>query len=109
MKQFRNVDPTCEMVVVQFDQELGRCPTTVNMTPCVCPGGKYWLSYGLPGTPRCLSAGELAMLQGIGKEEVDHFGLHEMPPSLLQNCAGNSFSGAVCMSIFMVVLMAWDR
>ena len=51
MKQFRNVDPTCEMVVVQFDQELGRCPTTVNMTPYVCPGGKYWLSYGCQEPP----------------------------------------------------------
>ena len=109
MEQCQGMDLQAQMVIIQFDQELGRCPIAVGKVPCVCPRGSYWVTSGLLGAPRCLGATELAVMQGVGHEEANAFGLHDLPHNRLQDFVGNAFSGTVCMSVFVAALSAWRR
>ncbi len=110
LKQVANIDPTVTTTVLQYDQEVHRCPVGVGFAPCICPKGQYWVSYGHGGMPpRPLTAAELAALQGIGAEELLCFNLTHVPSALLRDLAGNAFSGSVCLCVFLAVLAAWDR
>ena len=58
---------------------------------------------------RPLHAWELAALQGIGEEEFLFFGIQSVPPNLIQDLAGNSFSGNICTAVLLSTLVAWRR
>ena len=105
MKQVCDINPIQKRVIFQYCQSVHRCPTGVGQIPCICPKGKYWDSI----LQRPLHAWELAALQGIGEEEILFFGLQSVPPNLIQDLAGNSFSGNICTAVLLSTLVAWRR
>ena len=44
LKQVKRIDPTFRTAVLQIDQEFHRCPTGLDVVPCVCPQGAYWIT-----------------------------------------------------------------
>jgi len=109
LKQVKHIDPTMRTAVLQIDQELDRCPTGLDVVPCVCPQGAYWITSGARGAPRFLGAAEVALLQGVGPDEVECYGLQAVPRQLLRDLAGNAFNGAVCNVVLLVALSGWHR
>ena len=109
LKQVKNIDPTTCTVVLQIDQEVERCPTGLGVVPCIAPKGVYWVTCGVQGAPRLLSAQEVAKLQSIGPQEFGCYGLHVVPQRLVRDLVGNAFNGAVCNVVLLAALSAWQR
>ena len=96
-------------LIIQIDQDIPRQPWCEGLAPCILPKGQYWLAYGPIADHRLMSAQELASLQGVGAEELAHFGLRQVPDTLLKDLAGNAFSGPVCMAAVLSRILEWKR
>ena len=95
-------------IVIQFDQDVPRQPYAINLLPCACPQGLYWLYYATePHRQRLVTARELASLQGIGPEEIAVFKLTRVGDVLLKDLVGNAYAGPVCGACFLGSLLEW--
>jgi hypothetical protein len=96
-------------VVFQTDQDVPRQPVGIAKVPSICPSGAYWLASGQLPQHRYLSAHELARLQGVGEQELALFRLRDVSDTLLQDLAGNAFSGPVCIAAVLSAILSWRR
>lgn len=101
--------PDGDMYVLALDQSAGRVPFCKNMSPCVTPGGRLWVTGSSATGPRLLSALETLRLQGLGPAEAQQFKLDSCPPRLLRSLSGNSFSAHVALAALMAGLACLDK
>ncbi len=49
------------------------------------------------------------LLQGVGLEEYQRYGMSSLSSALLSDLAGNAFSANVCSAFLVAALTSWHR
>jgi C-5 cytosine-specific DNA methylase len=92
-----------ELLVANIGDSIDRLRFKRNIFPCLLPDQKYLLlnkgELTLNQDPRLFTA-----LQGIGHQEVQHFGLQNLTLSHAQDLAGNAFTANICASVLLALM-----
>lgn len=92
-------DPSCELIILQLDQEVDRMPMQTDVSPCIVPHGVYWIS----NQERFLSGREACSLQGALAGEV----LAKANDAMLRDLAGNGFTVPVVIVSLLALFSEW--
>lgn len=103
MKTAELDDWQSELLVANIGDSIDRLRFKRNIFPCLLPDQKYLLlnkgELTLNHDPRLFTA-----LQGIGHQEVQHFGLQNLTLSHAQDLAGNAFTANICASVLLALM-----